>query len=489
MIIKTQKDEITPYLTDSSGMRSSHAEIVYVPQTYEEAAQALNTCSKNGLSVAISGAGTGTTGARLPYGGAVISTEKLNLVQNVNIAGETISVQCGVSIVEIDNALVPLGYFYPPDPTEFNSFIGGNISTNASGARSFKYGQSRGYIERIKVAMTDGRVIDIPRGSYLADGRTFDFPFSFTIPSYETPDIKNAAGYYSKNNMDLIDLFIGSEGTLGLILEADLKIIKMKGRVFAGFAFFNKITSALEFVKKIKTESNKNRRSPHGMGINALALEFFDENAVKLLSGKYTNLPSGHEAVVFFEEEVTADREDRYLEEWDSILQEYGVLAGDVWTADTPQKEKELKEIRHGIPSIVNEIVARTGFAKAGTDIAVPDEHFDEMFWYYRNTLKASGIEHLIFGHIGDNHLHVNMLPKSDKEYEIVKEIYFDFVKKSLSLGGTVSAEHGIGKTKHKFLAEMFGKESINEMIRVKKLFDPALVLGRGNIFPQEMLK
>ena len=197
MITKTDKEAITPYLTDSSGMKNSHAEIVYVPQNFAEAAQSLRSCSDGGLPVTISGAGTGTTGARLPFGGAVISTEKFNKISGIDILRGMISVQCGVRVFEIDDALSAHGYFYPPDPTEFNSFIGGNISTNASGARSFKYGQSRAFVRRLKVALTDGRVIDIPRGKYLADGRTFDFPFRFDAPSYDTPDFKNAAGYYS----------------------------------------------------------------------------------------------------------------------------------------------------------------------------------------------------------------------------------------------------------------------------------------------------
>jgi len=144
--------------------------------------------------------------------------------------------------------------------------------------------------------------------------------------------------------------------------------------------------------------------------------------------------------------------------------------------------------LRHGVPEAVNEIVKKNGFPKIGTDIAVPEEGFAKMFDLYKSTLKARGISYLIFGHIGECHLHVNMLPSSEEEYDLSKKIYLEFVQMALRLNGTVSAEHGIGKLKHEYLEKMYGRKGILEMASLKMMLDPNSILGIGNIFPKEML-
>mgnify|MGYP001562992722 FL=1 len=199
---------------------------------------------------------------------------------------------------------------------------------------------------------------------------------------------------------------------------------------------------------------------------------------------KQPNIPASARALIFFEEEITHQKEGAYLDKWGSLLEKQGVSLDDVWTADSPDKEKELKDIRHSMPEAVNEVVKKRGFPKAGTDIAVPHEKFREMFDYYREILAKSSVDNLIFGHIGDSHLHVNMLPKSKEELQAVKDCYIQFVKKAVSLGGTASAEHGIGKLKHAYLKEMYGSNGVNEMIRVKRSLDPMFLLGPDNIFP-----
>ncbi len=463
MIIKTDPSQLLSYLEDSSGLKGTGVEKVYIPESYQDVVEVVFEANRNHELITISGGGTGTTGGRIALKGSVLSLEKLNSIIEINTSAENpyVIVQAGATIAKINEAVEKVGFFYPPDATETNGFIGGNIATNASGARTYKYGSTRDYIQGIKIVLPTGEALEIPRGKYVAKDR----------PKYIYPDIKNAAGYYSKENMDLIDLFIGSEGTLGIIVEAKLKLLKKVGHVFACFAFFNKLQDSLQFVKDIKVENR------------ALAIEFFDKNALELLKTKYANIPTDKEAVVFYEEEITALNENTCLDTLAALLEKNKVSLDEVWIADNPKKEKELKEIRHGIPSLVNEIVSKSGFPKAGTDIAVPENNFIEMFEYYQTELNKSGMQHLIFGHIGDSHLHVNMLPKNQAEYELVKEIYMSFVDKALSLGGTVSAEHGIGKLKHRFLEKMYGKAGIEEMKRIKKIYDPRMILNIGNIF------
>jgi D-lactate dehydrogenase (cytochrome) len=480
MIVKTDRDVIGSYLHDESGLLGAHCDKVIIPETYEEVSCAIKEASSNNIPVSVSGAGTGVTGGRLPFGGMVVSLEKLDKI--LNISPGSMTVQAGVPITKIHEAAASVGHFYPPDATEWDASIGGNISTNASGSRSFKYGPTRKYVDSIKVVLANGEIIDVSRGQYLAKGQTIEIlnPKSkilnkFQIPNIQIPNIKNAAGYYSRPDMDLIDLFIGSEGTLGIIVEARLLLLPASGYVFAAFAFFDKNENALGFVTEARNA-------------DALAIEYFDKNSLDMLRSRFPKIPSGREAAIFFEEEITPDKEDSFMDKWAALLEKYGVNIENVWGATEPEKELEFKKIRHELPVIVNEIVRSRGIAKVGTDIAVPFEKFPEMFSIYTKELSASGMDHLIFGHIGDNHLHANILPKNEAEMKKAKEIYLRFAKAAVSLGGTVSAEHGIGKLKHAFLREMYGDKGLMEMARVKKTLDPKGILGRGNIFPEELL-
>jgi len=479
MIIKTGQDTIKTYLEDASGLNGAHTDKVYLPESVEEIAGLLKEHSAKKIPVTVSGGGTGVTGGRLPFEGVVLAMDRFSKI--IDLKDGSITVQAGVPITEIHRAADSIGYFYPPDATEWTAFIGGNIATNASGARTFKYGATRKYIKRIKVVLSDGRILDMNRGGITAKGNRFEIRNSkfeirnkFKIPSYKIPDIKNAAGYYSKENMDLIDLFIGSEGTLGVIVEAELGLLKKVGFTFACFAFFDKLEDSLGFVSEAKKQ-------------DALAIEFFDKKALDLIRTKYPRLPK-KAACVFFEEEITREKEKGYLEKWGALLEKHKVSLDDVWTAETPEKEQEFKDMRHSVPELVNEIVRKRGFPKLGTDIAVPDSAFREMFDHYERVLSSSSVVNLIFGHIGDNHLHVNMLPGNEEEVKRVKGYYLDFVRKAVALGGTVSAEHGIGKIKHAFLKEMYGERGLKEMARIKKELDPGCILGLDNIFSRNLI-
>lgn len=487
MIIKTDKDVIEAYLHDESGLLGAHCDKVLVPESYTEVSDILRQATSKGIAVSVSGAGTGVTGGRLPFGGAVLSLEKLDKILGLT-PGEII-VQAGVPITKIHEAAGSIEFFYPPDATEWDASIGGNIATNASGSRSFKYGATRKYVDRIKVVLATGKILDIPRGeNYAKDGvLTVSSEISFKIPGYKMPEIKNAAGYFAKAGMDLIDLFIGSEGTLGVVVEARLKLLPAAGYTFAAFAFFDCNEEALGFVRDAKNATFYSRENGDPAGTNALAIEYFDKNALNLLRTRFNNIPADKEAAIFFEEEITPEREPVFLDNWAALLEKNGVDIEMVWSATEPEKELEFKKIRHELPVLVNEIVKSRGMAKVGTDIAVPWKRFPEMFSVYEKELSASGMDYLIFGHIGDNHLHANILPKDESEREKAKKIYLGFAKTAVALGGTVSAEHGIGKLKHAFLREMYGEKGVREMAKIKKYLDPKCVLGRDNIFPKEL--
>jgi len=192
--------------------------------------------------------------------------------------------------------------------------------------------------------------------------------------------------------------------------------------------------------------------------------------------------------MVYFEQDCKKDREEHVVDLWMGLLERHNALMDKTYFADSEREREKLSEFRHALPEMINEIVKQRKFPKVGTDIAVPEKAFPEMFRFYKERLAVSEIDFVIFGHIGESHMHVNMLPKSEAEFKKSRVVYMDFVKKAVGLGGTVSAEHGIGKLKHAFLEAMYGKNAINDMAMLKKSLDPACILGLDNIFPKELL-
>ncbi|MEE8360417.1 MAG: FAD-binding oxidoreductase [Candidatus Omnitrophota bacterium] len=483
MLVKNDPDIIKGFMEDSSGMQGGYAESVFFPENTGEVSSLLKEMNKKGIPVTVSGNGTGVTAGRIPFGGVVLSTEKLNRIIKTERLSEKsgiMSVQAGVTLRAIKNAAESEGLLYPPDPTEDTACIGGNISTNASGARGYRYGSTRRYVNRLKIVLADGKILDISRNAILAKGRTIDLSsilderFTIKLPAYKMPHIKNAAGYYIYDDMDAIDIFVGQEGTLGVITEAGLDLIQREEQILTFFAFFGSDIDALNFVSSLRREG-------------ALSIEYFDDNSLRILRKRFLTVPKAR-AAVFFEKEVAKKDENETIEKVSNLLKKCNAFYDKTWLAQSPYEYEKLREIRHGLPESINEIVKKNGFPKIGTDLAVPEKAFDKMLEYYKKGLAGSRIEHAVFGHIGECHLHANMLPSSKEEYRRAKKLYAKLADKAVRLGGTVSAEHGIGKLKHSYLEKMYGCKGIREMVALKRELDPGRILGIGNIFPKELL-
>ncbi len=482
MIIKTDRDIIKNYFEDESGLLGGYAEDVVFPENEADAITILQDAADKKKPITISGGGTGVTGARVAFGGRVLATDYLNKIIDIDENNLFATVQPGVRLSELQRELLKRGLHYPPDPTEPHSFIGGTISTNASGAKGFRYGPTRKYIRRLRAALSTGDILDIKRGEYTINrGGMFSLKIKnreikINLPQYVMPDIKNAAGYYVKDDMDIIDLFIGSEGTLGLITEADITVAKRPEGMMSFFSFFPGEKEALSFARDIKDR-------------HALSIEYMDNNSLDLLRDKYSNIPGKAKSMIYLMQDHKKEEENSIVDSWISLLEKHNAFIEESWFADSDKEIEKLREFRHALPEMINEIVKRNRLPKVGTDIAVPEKAFGEMLEFYKYKLSFSEIEYVIFGHIGESHLHVNMLPKTEKEFTKSKNIYMEFVKKAVCLGGTVSAEHGIGKLKHAYLEAMYGRKNIEQMAMLKKSLDPACILGLDNIFPKELLR
>jgi D-lactate dehydrogenase (cytochrome) len=487
MIYKDDQFAIAGFLEDTSNLKSGRTPGVFFPENCEEVAGLLRNAVADGRRYTVAGNGTGTTGGRIPLGDYVISMQKLDRIGDIEPLEDrlaVIRVQAGALLQELQAKAASSGWFYPPDPTEKTCFIGSTVSNNSSGSRSFRYGATRAHVRSILVALPQGDILDIPRGRYMADaeGRfTLDLPIagmlSFRKPDYGMPTTsKHNAGYWSAPGMDLIDLFIGSEGTLGIILEAELLLRAAPEKVIACLAFFRNEEELLTFVEEARKGSG---------GVTPRAIELFDCRSLDFLRQSFGQIPPGTAGAIYFEEETTETDEERCLQAWIDLMEACGAPADQTWAALDNEGLSRLREFRHRLPVLVNEWLSRQAESKVSTDMALPDAQFRQLFELYRESCDREGFTYIIFGHIGNAHLHLNILPRDRMEFDRAKALYRQLVTEVLSMGGTLSAEHGIGKLKSEYLVQMYGRKGILEMVRVKKAFDPYLVLNIGNLIPE----
>lgn len=503
MLTKSQPDEIQDFLTDASYLAGGFATGAMFPETSADVAEILAKATRDRIPVTVSGAGTGTVAGRVPFGGVVLATDKLNHIRAIvrdDQGGGRAVAEAGVILSDLQRSVDAEGLFYPPDPTERGCFLGGNVATNASGARTFKYGPTRNYVERLRIGLATGEVLDLRRGELHADanGRiAIPLPSGRAIeaqlPTYQMPQVrKHASGYYVAPGMDLIDLFIGSEGTLGVVVEVEIRLIPKPEGLLSGVVFFTAEEDLLNFVREAREQSLVIRDiSPtvrEGSLLDARALEYFDVESLKFLRQKYETIPSDASGAIFFEQETNAANEDRLMTEWMSLLDTHNALGDQSWFATNEPDQAKLREFRHALPVLMNEWFAKHNQKKVSTDMSVPDEAFAGMLRFYQDSLRGGDLRYTIFGHIGDNHVHVNILPRNDDEAVKAREIYHTFIRRAVDVGGTISAEHGIGKLKREYLRELYGDDHLKEMAVLKRAFDPACILGRGSMFSEEYL-
>jgi len=520
-------EEALSYLQDESHLGSGRADAVYFPESEGEVSTLLSYFQKKGTPVTIAGAHTGVVGGAVPLSGVIISMEKMNHILGVYKSEQEkawyVQVEAGLRLQSLQTSIETKNvddmenvsnkndfvsdsttYFYPPDPTEDTALIGGTAAANSSGARSFVYGPTRKHIHRLRVVLANGALLDILRGEVFADeSEAFELVTSsgksirIPMPSYRMPEVKNAAGYYAKPGMDLIDLFIGSEGTLGIITFMELKIIPTPETIFSGIAFFRKSKNAYQFVQQVQ------KKRFIGMSrIKPTVLEYFDSHSLDLLRQRRKDDVSGSvigdfpdyaRSAIFFEQFCREKNLEDIYESWQKLLEENEVNMDDTWGGFEKRDLIKMKKFRHTLPEILNEIFRQRkrqcpGIHKISADISLPEKAFQQMLFFYRDQIEKKGLEYVLFGHVGEYHLHLNILPRNDEEMDKAKGLSLKFAKKAVSLGGTISAEHGIGKIKHEFLEILYGQEGVKEMVRIKLLLDPKGILSRGNIFSENYL-
>lgn len=502
------------YTIDECKIRG-HADCILIPENESDVIEAVRTEP----SITISGMRTGMCGASVPYGGALLSMEKFDRILGVGKDGRGffVRVQPYVTVRQLNDYLrrkeylghsvtegaseemsaFPSGFTYPVDPTELNGSLGGNIAANASGPRTYKYGPTRNWVRRVRAVLSDGSVLDLKRGDIRAEGRTVRIPFSDGIRTVNLPkykfnrDVKNTAGLFVEDDMDAVDLFIGSEGIFGIITEADLYITEAHPLI-SNIVFLPADRDAYSLSKDIRASS-----------VEPEFLEFFDSGSLDLIRSsrkddpRFTempDIPEGARSALFFDLPYDDNLKDTYLA-LAELLKGYGITLEDSWCGYELRDRERFFAFRHSVPQTIFDYVARLKGSSApkinkmGTDMSVPLDRLDEMMNIYDSVLRSYSLEYVIFGHIGNGHPHVEIILKDMDDFECAKKAYADLAEKAVELGGSPSAEHGIGKIKTGYVRMMYGDEGIAQMREVKRAMDPKGIFNPGNVFSTEAVQ
>ncbi len=503
---------IDGYLADESRMCGSADSAVAI-HTESELVSVLRAAQAQRTPITTQGGLTGIAGAGVPQGGQVVSMRDMRglLGLREDEHGFCLRAEPGCTLDGIRQTLLRLDavdtqgwrhasikaweklcdlppHMFAPDLTETGATLGGVVSTNGSGARSYYYGAARNHITGLRVVLPGGDILALQRGTTYAHGLDFTLfaesgrDYRGKLPSYGLPKVKHAAGLYASPDMDMIDLFIGSEGILGVISEIEIRLLPRPEDVCGVTAFLPSEDAALQLVDRV-------RQSP----LVAYAIEYFSEQALDLLRDPETQTGSvripkieDHWRTALYVELDTSASEA--LADLVGLLEGVGGNESDTWLAEGYDEIETLKGIRHAIPERINHWIAEQrkrwpGVTKLGTDLAVPDACLTEVMRMYHTGLHAATLPYVIFGHIGDNHLHVNILPPDEDAWHRGKALYARWAERIVRMGGTVSAEHGIGKLKTEMLRTQFGNAGIDQMRKVKTVFDPLCLLNQGTLF------
>lgn len=515
-LLRPMSEDYAGYLRDES-RTVGRADYIAFPENETQVREVLRDCWEHDIPVTVQGGRTGVAAAAVPFGGCILNLSRMNRILGMRKenGGWLIRLQPGVPLSQLRKAVAGKNFdttgwdeasreacaafcregdfFFSPDPTEPSATLGGMTACNASGARSYRYGPTRGQIHALRLVLADGRVLALRRGEKRAEGYKAVFScedgstFTAPVPTYRMPRTKNASGYYAQRDMDLIDLIIGSDGTLGVMTELEVSLLPLPPVIWGVTFLFSEEGQALRFVAELRQTVPE-----------AVSVEFFDEGALNILRRQreettaFSALPEWEADVttavyVELHTDTDAQAEDQLLRLGDACA----AAGGDPersWAARGGSELERMLFFRHAVPESVNLLIdqrrrTEPAIAKLGADMSVPDEHLFDVIALYRRTLREEGLESAIWGHVGNNHLHVNVLPRNREDMQRTKGLFLRWAGEVTRMGGAVSAEHGVGKLKTDFLAVMYGEKHIGEMRALKRAFDSKGLLGVGNLF------
>lgn len=441
--ISDVKEDLICYSYDASYAQGAIPELVAWPKNSDEISRIVKWATNKGLKIVPRGAGTGMAGGAIPINSRsiVISLERMIEVIEINPKNFTATVQPGVINGDFQKELLIQSLFYPPDPASLDyCTIGGNVATNAGGPRAIKYGVTRNYVMELEVVLPNGSIVNL-------GGKT----------------VKRVVGY------ELKELFIGSEGTLGIISKITLRVLPEPEEVITLLISFKELENAGDCIPKII-----------GSGIIPRTLEFLDNTCLQIIEeNKDMGLSLDSDALLLVELDGELTSIKRQAEKIVDIARKF---KGETQIATDYYSRENLWQARRSISPCILKMKDKE---KINIDIAVPIDNLSTALTKLKELSLNSDIPIVSFGHAGDGNIHVNILVKKGDEQHRQKG--FDLVKKIfeiiVSLGGAISGEHGIGVTKKSYIDLQLSKKNIDLMRAVKRVFDPKEIMNPGKIF------
>lgn len=515
-------DDYPDYLNDESHLiNSGKADRIYFPKVENEIVEIVKLSKEKKIPITISGGGTGISGGRVPLEGWIIATDDMTTIVSdqkeswtdpeTNISYEVhlnklsesnaeLTIPIAMTVKSIQNFCRENDWFYPPDPTERSSFIGGNINTNASGARSFKFGSTRNWVQKLRIILPNGNILKLDRSnnktgeinkeSILIKNNN-EIIYNLPRPTYKLPNTrKNVAGPVINDESQLIDLFIGSDGIFGIVSEVTLKLIKEPFQIISIFVFLNDLKQVTNLIE----ESAKNR--DNNQNPVPLSVEYLDNRSLDIIRKEDSTVPPDAKYLLIIEQDLDSQEQmDEYLEYWSNKFDSLNIRETSV-ALDYKEIEHH-KFLRHLIPETINTIVKNNGQGKLGTDYSVPIRSLEKFLslamskgdefekYLSKKYLKLNSIGYAIWAHAGDAHLHLNLLPKDDDDTKVAKKIFVEIMRKIVEWDGSIAAEHGLGKKYFEGkpgLYYQYGENGINQVKKIKEILDPNNLLNRGNL-------
>ncbi len=430
------------YGYDGTALLSGMPECVVLPETVEQVASLLKLADFHEVPVVTRGSGTGLSGGAVPSPGSIVlCLVRMNRILEVDADNLTMTVEPGVLTQDVYDAAIEAGLFYPPDPGSIKiSTIGGNVANNSGGLRGLKYGVTRNYVMALQVVLADGQILETG-----------------------TKCVKDVAGFTLK------DLFVGSEGALGVITRVTLRLVPPPAVKQTMLALFDSLAPAAETISAIIQKK-----------IMPCTMEFLDRTTLTCVEDfAKIGLPTDVEALLLIEVDGHAAEVADQARDIEALAQERG--AREVKVARSDEEAERLATARRSAFSALARL-APTIFLE---DVTVPRSELSRMIARIGEIAKRHEVKIGTFGHMGDGNLHPTILTNERNEAEIrrAEEAMREIFEAALELGGTITGEHGVGLAKKPFLPQALGAVAMTAMKQLKATFDPKGILNPGKIF------
>ena len=509
-------DDVSGFVEDAAHYPGGHAPAVAFPRDEAECAALVRGAAR----VLPIGAQSSLTGGATPMGELVLSSSRMNAVEGM--ADTCITVQPGVTLTALRETLDAAGRSYPPVPTFEGATVGGVVSTNAAGAATFKYGTTRDWVRGLTVLLASGDLLDLERGRVRAsDGRfVIDTPrgaVEVPAPTYGLPRVpKHSAGYHAAPDLDLVDLFVGSEGTLGVVTSVTLDVLPRRPELCVVLIVLDDEGQATALATRLRDASIATRRRADPAGLDVMAIEYLDRRSLELAGAAgagrrnrvsipetagavlllQIELPPGATAGAVHEQiDLAASAEPPHgpIGHLCRLLEAEGLLdRTELAAPGETARTAELLALREAVPEAVNRQVAvakRTvddTIEKTAADMIVPFSKLSDCVRLFRTAFESRGLDHAVWGHLSDANLHPNVLPRSADDVQAGREAILECGREVVRLGGSPLAEHGVGRNpvKQALLRLLHGAAGIEQMRAVKRALDPENKLAPGVLFP-----